>query len=164
MFFTVPGRASTSRTPSISGSSSVGTLRRLRAPPLTPYRAAWETIEHHKAFMADKEQSPKMLQGLFQVAKEMVFMTHVTFSGDLIPVLDAPVTEFAVWTLKEGADRAAFQKDLAALHEQLKREIPSEEMIDGGWGPSVEDEKKFIFGLGWHSLEVRTALCITHSD
>ncbi|GJE88296.1 hypothetical protein PsYK624_043790 [Phanerochaete sordida] len=118
---------------------------------------AWETIEHHRAFMADKEKSPMMLQGLFQVATAVVFMNHVTFSRDLAPVLDAPLTEFAIWTLKEGADRAGFLEDLAALHEQLKREIPDTEMIDGGWGAAVEDERKFFVGLGWHSLERCTA-------
>ncbi|GJE88293.1 hypothetical protein PsYK624_043760 [Phanerochaete sordida] len=113
---------------------------------------AWESVEHHRALIDDKEQYPILLASLHTVAKEIVFMHHAIFSGDFTKALGAPATEFAIWTLKEGVDRAEFQAGLAELTQLIERDAAGE-VFEGGWGAILEDERKFIVGLGWHSME-----------
>ena len=102
--------------------------------------------------MADPAHAPRMMQGLASVARGVALMAHVPLSR-AAPALDAPLTELAVWTLRAGADRAQFQDELERLHGLLRREVP--EMVDGGWGAAVEDERVFVVVLGWESVEVR---------
>lgn len=116
--------------------------------------SAWETIEHHNTLKADKEGYPAIRASFLKVAKEVVFTNHVQFSGDFTKALGAPVTELAIWTLKEGTDRTEFQAGLKALLEVIDSAVPPEVHV-AGLGAVVEDERKFIAGLGWPSVEVR---------
>lgn len=155
---TEPGRVSTFKTPRMSGSSSVSIRPWPHTPSLMLFCAAWEPTEPRDASGGNEAKSALTLQQISRVATDVVCTTYVSFSGDIFPVLNAPFTEFAAWTLREDADRAKFQEDLPALHEQLKREISSEDIIDGGWGASMEDQNQFIGGVGWYDLEVRARL------
>ncbi|GJE88292.1 hypothetical protein PsYK624_043750 [Phanerochaete sordida] len=116
---------------------------------------AWETIEHHRTLMADKEKYPPLRAALQKAAKEMLAMEHVRFSGDFARALAAPVTELAVWTRKADADKAAFDAALGALVALLEGAAAKTDtdVCIAGAGAVVEDERKFVVGLGWPSLE-----------
>lgn len=114
---------------------------------------AWETIEHHQAVIADKQQYPVVMAALGKACKEMVFLYHAKFSGDLYKTLNAPLTKFAIWTVKESADRARFHEALS----QLVAKTPSNEsegISAGGLGEVIEDQRKFFASLGWQSMDV----------
>ena len=102
-----------------------------------------------------------MIEVFQKLAKEVVFMHHVKFSSDLTEALAWPTTEIVLCTLKESADRAEFQETLQKLLAQLEKDVPSSELAMGGWGPVIEDERKFMVSHGWHSLEVSTEIACT---
>lgn len=85
----------------------------------------------------------------------MVYLDHVTFTAEPDIALSAPITEFAIWTLKETTDTEHFQNILAKLVALIASLPPSSGVYKGGWGTVVENQRQFMVLLGWESLEVR---------
>lgn len=112
----------------------------------------WESLKHHQDLINDKEVYPVLGEHLFKGAAGIDYMIHATFSpNEPYDALSAPVTEIAIWTLKENADKQAFTETLEKLIS-LANSNPV--VTSGGWGPTAEDENKFVVLLGWPSLEV----------
>ena len=117
----------------------------------------WETNEHHDAFVANKEEFGKLMHEFEAVASSIEYVNDVTLNAEPYTALNAPTTEFALWTLKDVADRAVFQQKLSTLVNLL---LGRDGVYKGGWGPVAGNEKLFYVVLGWESLEVRLLLCM----
>lgn len=70
--------------------------------------AAWKTLKHHQDLIDNKPLYKELGDSLFKAAKGVEFLYHVNINTeDPYPAFNAPVTEIAIWTLKEGTDKAA---------------------------------------------------------
>ena len=113
----------------------------------------WESIEHHKALMNNKELYPVLCEHLDKGVAKFDFVRHVTLGpNDPYPALEAPLTEFANWKMHEGADRAKFVNNFTLFVKEGIEKLP---VKMGGWGASVEDDGQFTVVTGWESVEVR---------
>jgi len=112
----------------------------------------WESVQRHQALIDNKDVYPQLMESLLKGASEIAYMFHAGFDlNGPDAALNAPITEIAVWTLKEGTDKKKFSETLNSL---ITRAASKEgKVYPGGWGPVVEDEKKFAILLGWNSLE-----------
>lgn len=84
-----------------------------------------------------------------------MYLNHVTFSASPFDALNAPVTEYAIWKLKDTTDALHFRARLNALIVLILSFPKSAGVFPGGWGVFHEDERQFMVLLGWESLEVR---------
>ena len=102
--------------------------------------------------MADKVEFGKLNKALQPVcvSRSLIHVRH----QDITSALEAPTTEFVLWTLHEGADRDAYRATAQRLVDAVSSELPGE-FFGGGFGEVVEDERKFSVVFGWHSVEVR---------
>jgi hypothetical protein len=93
-----------------------------------------------------------LVKALFQGAEKIDFMNHVVLTPkEPYPALDASITEIAIWTLREGANKEEFEQLLSAgIHKIV--ETPS--IYGGGYGVVAEDDRKYVEVLGWNSMEV----------
>ena len=113
----------------------------------------WESIEYHHAFINDKERYSALRESLDKVVEKFDFLYHVTLAtNDPYPALEAPLTELAIWKMREGIDRINFTDIFTPLMAKGIERLPIQ---TGGWGASVEDDRQSTVILGWESLEVR---------
>ena len=103
--------------------------------------------------MADIAEHSK-LDAALEPVLELLGLYHVRFPADVSRALDAPTTEIAVWTLAPDTDRVAFHARASELVRTIYTEMP-EEVLGGGLGDVVEDERRLSAILGWYSVEVR---------
>lgn len=80
-------------------------------------------------------------------------MLHVKYPDSIESALNAPITEFAIWDLPESTDADKFYETLKELRA-LVYEKCSSDVFKGSGGPTVENPRKYIVCLGWHSVEV----------
>lgn len=100
-----------------------------------------------------------MLKALTAIGGETKYLRDVQFKEDVSSALDAPVTEFATITLKEGANAAIVEDKLAKLITVAKGWGRARGNYGGSWGPVVDEDGKYFFTLGWESFEV-WVLCL----
>ena len=113
----------------------------------------WESIEHHHAFINNKERYSALRESLDKGVEKFDFLYHVTLApNDPYPALEAPLTELAIWKMREGIDRTKFTDIFTPLMAKGIERLPIQ---TGGWGASAEDDEQFTVILGWESLEVR---------
>ena len=93
------------------------------------------------------------LQGI--VAKELLYVKDVTFQYDPYASLNAPLTEFALLTAKDGADLEAFRKKVTKLVQDVIDLKPKGNVAQAGTGVVRQSEREFINMFGWESVEVR---------
>lgn len=116
----------------------------------------WETLQHHQALIDDKEAYAKLGAAIQKAAADKQYLYHVNYSAEIYTALDAPVTEFAIWTINQGTPREQFKACLGEIIARADADPTlKDEVFRGSWGAIVEDERKFMVTLGWHSLEVR---------
>lgn len=117
----------------------------------------WETVGHHKALVDNKELYPLMGKSIGESAAKIEFVQHTHLSTPTPEdALKAPITEFVIFSLKEGTDVEEFKGVLSKFVAPI---LATDAVKNrGGWGPIVEDERKFAIVLGWNSKEVRTWL------
>lgn len=84
---------------------------------------------------------------------------HAHFNVDPFVSINAPVTEFALWTLKENADAAVFEQKVDTLVKLAISWGEAAGSHGGGWGKVVENERQYFVTLGWDNLEVRPGAC-----
>ena len=118
-------------------------------------RIAWDTLKHHTDFIANTEKYVPVKDGLTSVMDELTYFFHVNFSTDPTKALTAPLTEVAIWTLKDGASDDKLVSLIATLIGAMHG-IPVEAGGVGGatWGPVVENDKQFAVLYGWKDLKV----------
>ncbi|KAI0808922.1 hypothetical protein BC629DRAFT_1075150 [Irpex lacteus] len=113
----------------------------------------WETVGHHKALLDNKDVAPTMAKSIGQIAAKFEFVQH-TFLSTSTPEdsLNAPITEFVFWDLKEDTDKEEFKGLLSELIDKI---LASDAVKNrGGWGSVVENDRRFAVVLGWNSKEV----------
>ena len=113
----------------------------------------WESVELHKAAAADKKWLDPIVEA-FAAIGSIQSIDDVEVMEDATPGLNAPVTEIACITLKEGADREVFQTALQKLRSVVNGLGRAKGTWGGSWGPTADDPNKFYAVAGWDSLEV----------
>ena len=103
--------------------------------------------------MADKVVYPALGAKVREASNGRVWMYHVQFDAAIEKALNAPTTEFALFSLKDSTDKDQFLESAKTIVPQAHEKLAGE-VFKGGWGPTVEDDRKFMFCLGWHSVEV----------
>lgn len=78
---------------------------------------------------------------------------HVQFPADIEKALDAPITELATFTLKDGVTADEYMPLNDRIIAKLYEELPGE-IFPGSAAPTVENGEKYQVCLGWQSLEV----------
>lgn len=98
-----------------------------------------------------------MAKSIGQIAAKFEFVQH-TFLSTSTPedALNAPITEFVFWDLKEDTDKEEFKGLLSELIDKILANDAVKNR--GGWGSVVEDDRRFAVVLGWNSKEVRARL------
>ena len=119
----------------------------------------WESVELHKAAAADKKWLDPIVEK-FAAIGSIQSIDDVEVKEDATPGLNAPVTEIALITLKEGADREVFQASVSKLGEVVRGFGRAKGNWGGSWGFSADDQNKFYIVLGWDSLEVSDILLL----
>ena len=117
----------------------------------------WETVEHHRALMADKVVYPAIGEKMGKASGGVAWMYHVQFDAEVEKALNAPVTELGLWDLKESTDRTQFSESGKTVVPRIYEKLSSE-VFEGGWGHVVESDRKFMICLGWYSVEVRVII------
>ena len=115
---------------------------------------AWETIEHHHALRNDEKRYSQLKKETQNVMKEASWLYHANFPVDLTHCLNAPVTEIAVWTLKETADSAKFYRGLQQVMEQGFKDLAPDDYFKGACAPAVESDRIYMVVHGWFTVEV----------
>lgn len=117
----------------------------------TPFEV-WESRKLHQDLIDDKElyakASASMTQGIASTSP--FYQVHFNLN-DPYNALNAPVTELALWTLKDGTDKTEFANTLNDLFTHANS---LDGVYDGGWGEVDEDARKFAVLLGRNSAEV----------
>lgn len=103
--------------------------------------------------MNDAVVYPTLKVALGKMSSALLWMNHVKFPESVEPSLEAPVTEFAIWDLHESTDAEKFLDTLKGLRATVRKDCPGE-VFPGSAGPTVENPRKYIVCLGWHSIEV----------
>lgn len=122
--------------------------------PVDPCPLAWESLDHYNALINDAELLATMRDLMAKVVEKRISIHHVRFPVNVETALNAPITELAVMTLKESANRDELlrrsHETLAKMYEELPGVI-----IPGSCAPLVDNDKKLQVCVGWQSYEVR---------
>ncbi|GJE88295.1 hypothetical protein PsYK624_043780 [Phanerochaete sordida] len=112
----------------------------------------WETYEHHRAVVDNKELYAKMMDEFRKTTKEILSMWHFNVTGEMDKALDAPISEIVTWTANKSADIAEFKKGLGKLVEERDKGFPPGLRLGGGYGYLIEDERTVVGVNGWKDL------------
>ncbi|KAF7422424.1 hypothetical protein PC9H_010580 [Pleurotus ostreatus] len=124
----------------------------------------WETYEHHAALMQEPNYPEVVTAFSLMPAAPMpenTVMDHVAFAPYPVTALDAPVTEMAILTLKEGQDAKVLNEELAKLAKALdaakgahppcsfgaSRQRPEHNVLLVGWD-NVQAHLDSVYGPG----------------
>ncbi|KAI0812385.1 hypothetical protein BC629DRAFT_1436458 [Irpex lacteus] len=112
----------------------------------------WESVEHHRALVNNKEVYPTLREQLGKGVAKLDSLFHVILSpSEPYPALEAPLTELAIWTLHETTDKATFTDIFVPLMGEGIKKLPIQ---TGGWGFTVENDRQIAVILGWENMEV----------
>jgi len=119
--------------------------------------AEWDTYEDHKVIMDsptyDVDVIAKVLPALSSTSPPSLKLVHVQFDKDISKILQAPVTEVFVATLKpESKDK---KEDVKGYFAHLAVALDGI-AISAAWGQAREDEDFFVAIIGWKSVEAHT--------
>ncbi|KAH8077741.1 hypothetical protein BXZ70DRAFT_694967 [Cristinia sonorae] len=108
----------------------------------------WDSLEDHHALLSDKDIYPKIMEGFATSIGGPHNLVHVAFKPLVAPIahLTAPISEFAVQTLKEGktnADLEGFVWNPAVTGDGSQVVV----------GKVVEKEDQYVLLKGWESYE-----------
>lgn len=91
------------------------------------------------------------------VMKSLTYLIHVYLASEPHKALTSPLTEVAIFTLKESAKNDRM-KCVAALIELVNAMNLVPESLGGiggaAWGPVVENDRQYVVVCGWRDLEV----------
>ncbi|KAI8999032.1 hypothetical protein BD414DRAFT_512575 [Trametes punicea] len=116
---------------------------------------AWQELEDHYKLMNDAETYPRLgeaVKGFFHPSARQN-MVHVRPTAEPYKAFEAPVTEIAWFTLKEGASKGDLEQQVDALTKAINAAGPSSGVVFGAWGPTVENDNLVALFIGWHSVE-----------
>ncbi|GLB38386.1 hypothetical protein LshimejAT787_0502510 [Lyophyllum shimeji] len=110
----------------------------------------WETYEHHMR-LTQQPHYQNLISALERARSGPLDLQHVdNFDKDVAPSLEAPATEFALITPKDGASLEAFQETLENLGENLLKEKTCHHVAAG---ESREKEGTWVMVIGWDSVQ-----------
>ncbi|KAI0648295.1 hypothetical protein C8Q79DRAFT_905382 [Trametes meyenii] len=133
----------------------------------TAYLAiAWDTFEDHERLMNDKEEYPRLgaTTEVYFVPGAKGTMFHVRSTSEPWKALEAPVTELAVFTLKDGHSKSELEQTVDAISKRLDvLGEPAGETL-ASWGPTVEKDDVFALFVGWQSVEAHVNTVTTDKE
>ncbi|KAM3422044.1 hypothetical protein BST61_g2420 [Cercospora zeina] len=124
----------------------------------------WDSVDHHKTFMATEEYKPFLNRFLTIVGGELQMMhAKLEPSGELTKALSAPVTEIATFYFGSDGAPEGYVEGVGKFKEIMEKE-KSDGFIAAAVGLTVEDNvkspaKKDVEGkaavlvIGWESVE-----------
>lgn len=121
---------------------------------------AWSTADPLHSLPPDFSGAPR--GQLRNIPGELKYNLHVHLHGEPYTALAAPLTEIVVWTLREGAPRRNVEELLTALMAVVNAIPFAEGMYKAGWGPVLNDARKFVVMIGWSTMEVRSITLSLH--
>jgi len=114
----------------------------------------WQTYEDHKVILDsptyDVDVIAKVLPALSSVSPPSLKSIHVQFDIDPTKVLDAPVIEIIVLTMKP--ECKIKKEELKALLAVFRANV-DKIALSTAWGQAKEDEDLFVEIVGWESVE-----------
>ncbi|KAF7798665.1 hypothetical protein EIP86_009889 [Pleurotus ostreatoroseus] len=116
----------------------------------------WESLAKHDALVNDKPRFDEVLARFKGSCASLNYLVHAHFNAEPFIALKAPVTEFAHWSLKEGADKAVFEQKVDSLVKLAISWADAAGCHGGGWGPVAENNRQYFVLLGWNDLELFT--------
>ncbi|OSC96598.1 hypothetical protein PYCCODRAFT_1440928 [Trametes coccinea BRFM310] len=116
---------------------------------------AWQELEDHLRLMNDKETYPRLGEATktFFDPSASQSMVHVRPLSEPFKAFEAPVTEIAWFTLKDGQSKNDLEQRVDALMKAILAGGPSNGVVSGAWGPTVEKDSLIGLFLGWQSVE-----------
>lgn len=122
----------------------------VQEPNYSYFVRAWDATEDEHNPLLDEEDAAGPSTPASCLVK---WSHHVHLTCEPYTALDAPLTEFVYWNLKEGADPATVRELLTRLMAVVNA-IPREEgMHKAGWGSVVGDDTKYFVVIGWDNME-----------
>lgn len=112
----------------------------------------WESVEHHKAAVAQGLIDPILKD--HAILGEIKYLFDVEAKEDVRAALNAPVTEFAFLTIKEGVSPADVEEKVTRLSTLAKGWGRAKGNYGGSWGSVANDRSRIFIMLGWESFEV----------
>ena len=105
--------------------------------------------------MNDREKYMKVGEALQAILDpHAINMFHCAFNSEPYKALEAPVTEIATITLKNGADKDTLEELVEELSRAVSISPPESGAVSAAWGPSVEKDDVFFLIIGWTSVDV----------
>ncbi|KAI0668495.1 hypothetical protein C8Q78DRAFT_262739 [Trametes maxima] len=133
----------------------------------TAYLAiAWDTFEDHDRLMNDKGEYPRLgasTESFFEPGGKGT-MFHIRSTSEPWKALEAPVTEIAVFTLKDGHSKGELEQTVDAIAKRLDAlGEPAGETL-ASWGPTVEKDNVVALFVGWQSVEAHVNAVTTDKE
>ncbi|CDO68872.1 hypothetical protein BN946_scf185000.g15 [Trametes cinnabarina] len=116
---------------------------------------AWAELDDHYKLMNDAETYPRLGEATksFFEPSSPSNMVHVRPTAEPFKAFEAPVTEIAWFTLKEGHSKSDLEQQVDALTKTILAGGPANGVVSGAWGPTVEKDSVIGLFLGWTSVE-----------
>ncbi|KAF9498957.1 hypothetical protein BDN71DRAFT_1587005 [Pleurotus eryngii] len=115
----------------------------------------WETVGHHAALMQEPSYPEVVTAFSLMPAAPMpenTVMDHVAFAPYPVTALDAPITEMAVVTLKEGQDAKLLKEELANLAKALDVAKGAHPLCS--FGASRQRPEHNVLLVGWDNIQI----------
>lgn len=112
-------------------------------------------MEDHHKLIADKETYAVLGQhcSLFW-ANTSVKMVHVRPTSEPYKAFGSPVTEIALFSLREGESKEKLEEYVSTLAKRIDALDADAGAFGPAWGPVVEHDNKVVLFVGWTSVEV----------
>ncbi|KAI0713520.1 hypothetical protein C8Q76DRAFT_463837 [Earliella scabrosa] len=118
----------------------------------------WETVEDHYRMMNNTTTYPKLkssVGSIFEDSENSIQMLHVKPVSEPYKIFEAPVVEYAIFTLIEGRPKELLE---SFVDELVNAVLGGEGVVAATWGPVVERPNDVAMLIGWTSVEAHWAL------
>lgn len=131
---------------------------------------AWDSVEDHYAFMADKENWKRCYEAYLPSASFDInargSLLHVPFNADPYVHINKPVTEFTLMELKSGQKAETIEAILRRESAERDEVLGQDEASRGRftWGCPREIAEIYVIMTGWDSVEDSEIFRKKHKD
>ncbi|KAI0654789.1 hypothetical protein C8Q70DRAFT_925142 [Cubamyces menziesii] len=116
---------------------------------------SWATMEDHQRLMDNKELYPVLGKATASWFKPdgPPTMLHVRPTSEPYKAFEAPVTEIAWFTLKEGQSKSELEQLVDTLAKAIGAAGEAKGVYSPAWGPTVEKDNVLGLFIGWSSVQ-----------
>ena len=122
-------------------------------------------MEDHQRLMDNKELYPVLGKATASWFKPdgPPTMLHVRPTSEPYKAFEAPVTEIAWFTLKEGQSKSELEQLVDTLDKAIGAAGEAKGVYSPAWGPTVEKDNVLGLFIGWSSVQVCIILLLAPS-